>query len=317
MTKGEREMKELNELLVNNNLSSNDEYFRQLKTTFKKNITTWDYFVNWSKVFGNLNNVERELNLLNYLVGKPITELRNELKETLKEYPKVAKAIPLLVAFRENNTQILTSYKSGSFAYKEYNFSYNKPLSDKEIDDVVEFVDKSTLINLISEGRIKNLVDYVIGVEVGLDSNARKNRTGTLMENIVETFVEKICGDCGFEYLSQANSKKILEKWGIKVTVDKSSRIIDFAIRTKNKLFLIETNFYAGGGSKLKSTAGEYKTMFEAWKRDGHQFIWITDGEGWQTALLPLQETFNYIDYLLNLNSISKGDLEIILKKEG
>lgn len=295
----ENNMKILKKLLLNNDIKSTNEYFSLLTATFKKNITTWDYFVNWSKVIANLSNVEREFNLLNYLVGKPISEIKKELKETLKEYPKVAKAIPLLVAFRENNAQILTSYSSGCFVYKEYNFNFDKSLSDKEIDNIVEFVDKTNLINLISERRIKSLIDYVIGVEVGLDSNARKNRTGALMENMVKTFVDKICKNCGFEYLSQANSKKIMDKWGVKVTVDKSARIIDFAVKTKNKLFLIEANFYAGGGSKLKSTAGEYKTMFDTWKKDGHQFIWVTDGEGWKTTLLPLQEAFNHIDYLI------------------
>jgi type II restriction enzyme len=109
---------------------------------------------------------------------------------------------------------------------------------------------------------------------------------------------------------------KVKEKWGLKLTVDKSSRRIDFAIFTRKQLFLIETNFYAGGGSKLKSTAGEYKTMFDYWKNDGHEFIWITDGYGWKTSLLPLRETFDHIDYVSNLQLVTEGLLETILTKD-
>jgi len=99
----------------------------------------------------------------------------------------------------------------------------------------------------------------------------------------------------------------------LKLSVDKSSRRVDFAINNNNRLFLIETNFYGGGGSKLKSTAGEYKAMFDFWKRDGHNFIWVTDGYGWHKTRLPLQETFNYTDYILNLDMVSRGILEDIV----
>lgn len=309
-------MKNLPQLFHNTRVSSSNEYFSKLTKTFKDNITTWDYFVNWAKVLNNINNIELELNLLNYLIGKPVKDINDELRRLLKEYPKVATTIPVLVAFREKNMKILTDYKSGNLNYKQFNFSTEKLLSDSEIDNIIEFANKTNFINLISEKRIKSIVDYVIGVEVGLDSNGRKNRTGKLMEEIVESFIRKTCNKFNLEFLSQANSQKIMNKWGVKVTVDKSSRIIDFAVKTKKKLFLIETNFYAGGGSKLKSTAGEYKAMFDFWKNDGHQFIWITDGNGWQTTLLPLRETFDHLDYILNLQFLAEGNLEIILNEE-
>jgi len=100
------------------------------------------------------------------------------------------------------------------------------------------------------------------------------------------------------------------------MTVDKTSRRIDFVIFNGKDLFLIETNFYTGGGSKLKATAGEYQTMFDYWKKDGHKFIWVTDGEGWKTTKRPLEETFNHIDYTLNLDMVAKGVLEKITTGE-
>jgi len=133
------------------------------------------------------------------------------------------------------------------------------------------------------------------------------------MEDIVEFYVKNICQKNKFEYISQATSAKVKEIFGLNLTVDKSSRMIDFAIYNKHHLYLIETNFYSGGGSKLKSTAGEYKDMFDYWKKDGHKFVWITDGIGWETTKRPLEETFNRIDYILNLDMVSKQMLEKII----
>lgn len=160
---------------------------------------------------------------------------------------------------------------------------------------------------------IKNLVDYVFGVEVGLDSNGRKNRTGTAMEGLVDIFIRNISNKNGFKYMVQATPTRIKSEWNYNVTVDKSERRFDFAVNTGKKLFLVETNFYGGGGSKLKATAGEYKTLYDVAAGDGHEFIWITDGVGWHTANRPLQETFNHNKYILNLKMIELGVLDDII----
>jgi len=155
--------------------------------------------------------------------------------------------------------------------------------------------------------------DYVFGIEVGLDSNGRKNRGGTTMETIVESLLHPICLEKEIPFMVQATAPKIKDKWGVDIEVDKSSRRFDFAIKSKKTLYLIETNFYGGGGSKLKSTAGEYRTLFDYISSQGHQFIWVTDGLGWKKALRPLEETFNYIDYTLNLKMCSTGLLSAII----
>lgn len=309
-------MKNSTKLLNMCGVRSTDEFFNKLSNTFKDNITTWDYFVNWNKVFNKIDSIEIELNLLNYLVGKNDREIKNKLRELLFKYPRVIRVIPAMVAFRDNKTKVLISHKRGKLVYKEYEFSLNNKVTNTEINNVIEFIEKTGFLELLKDKKLKNLVDYVIGIEVGLDSNARKNRTGKLMEDIVAVYIKEICRKNNFDYLPQATSQIINKEWGINVTVDKSSRIIDFAVKTKDKLFLIETNFYAGGGSKLKSTAGEYKKMFDYWKKDGHNFIWITDGKGWKNTLHPLRETFDYIDFLLNLDFVANGTLESILKGE-
>ncbi len=296
--------------------TNSEDVFEYLISTLKNKITKWDYFVNWSKVFANLKNVEVELNIINYLIGKD--NILEEFKDLLRKHPEIIKAIPILIASRESDFMILDQFGYNEFKYKQFTFKLpdmSRPLSESIINDVVEFCQKTGFLDLLSSKKIKNVVDYVIGIEVGLDSNGRKNRSGEMMEKIVEFFIKDLCTRNDFEYITQADSEKVKNRWGKNMTVDKSSRRIDFAILNKDKkLYLIETNFYGGGGSKLKSTAGEYKTMFDFWKKDGHQFIWITDGDGWRTTYLPLKETFDKIDYILNLDMLSRGILEDIIK---
>ena len=173
---------------------------------------------------------------------------------------------------------------------------------------------KTGLQNLFQKDGVKNLVDYVYGVEVGLDSNGRKNRGGTLMEKIVEKFIVEFCEEKGFEYLSQATPKKIEEKWGKIVKVNKSARSFDFAVYNKEKddLKLFETNFYNGGGSKLKAVCGEFKSLQNELRKQNIDFVWITDGQGWHTAKRPLEETFNHNDFVFNLSMLENNILDEI-----
>lgn len=134
------------------------------------------------------------------------------------------------------------------------------------------------------------------------------------MENLIEHFIRDICVRNGFKYIPQATAASVKAKWGQNITVKESSKRIDFAVNTPAGLFLIETNYYQGGGSKLKSTAGEYIDTCQQWTKDGHQFIWITDGLGWQSARRPLHDAFNSIDYILNIDFVQKGILENLLK---
>jgi type II restriction enzyme len=291
------------------NTENEDDLFKFITYSFSDKITTWEYFVNWQKVFNNVSSIEQQLNILNYLIGKEDFDL--EAKTLLGKYPEVVTCFPALIALRDASIDVLID--TSNFIYKNYNFK-RRPLTGDQIEDLVVFLHNSGLANLFKNRKIKNLVDYVTGIEVGLDSNGRKNRGGTLMEDIVEVYIKEICSKLGLDYLPQANAKKIYNNWGINVQVDKSSRIIDFVIKRGAELFFIEVNFYGGGGSKLKSTATEYVEMFNYWSNQNITFIWITDGMGWQSTLKPLREYFDKSLYLLNLKLLKEGALEHILK---
>lgn len=210
------------------NTGNRDELFNYITSTFKNRITTWEYYVNWQKVIDKVNRFEKELNILNYLVGKE--DIKKETYDLIKEYPHIISAFPVLLAIRENSIDILVDVEN--FIYKHYDFR-RMVLSDDEVNNLTDFIINSGLGSLIKNRKIKNLVDYVTGVEVGLDTNGRKNRGGNLMEEIVETHVDRVCSKHNLQYLAQANSRKIENNWGIKVPADKTSRIIDFVIKKK------------------------------------------------------------------------------------
>jgi len=279
--------------------------FNNLISTLKSSIKTWDYFVNWKKVFSNSSELEIILNKLNYLLGKQ--NLKGEFIKLYSSNPDIIKALPVLLAVREGNLEIFDLITKES---EFYNFSTDNLPAEIWFD----FIEKSGLIRLFKEDGIKNLVDYVIGVEVGLDSNGRKNRGGKLMEKITEAFISDFTMKNGLQYLSQANAKKIHEHWGIDIVVDKSSRSFDFAVyNPKNKkVKLFETNFYNGGGSKLKAVCGEFRTLFNELKEQDIDFVWITDGLGWQTTKRPLEETYNHNEYVFNLSMLENNILSAL-----
>ena len=287
---------------------SDNAAFEYLVSNLKDTIRTYDFFVAWGKVLGNVAQIDVSLNILNYLIGKE--DIEDKLKDIIKQYPEVVPVIPFLIAVR--GTFIKVADMGGDI---EYTFSKKKSYSDEQIDKIIFFAKKSGLLKVISDRSIKSLVDYAIGVEVGLDTNARKNRSGKAMENLIEIYVKSICDKHGFKYLIQATVAKIKQGFGKTVSSDKADRQFDFAIDTGTKVYLMEVNYYGGGGSKLKSVAGEFSSLFDLVKNENTGFIWVTDGEGWITAKRPLRETFDYTDYVLNINMIEQGLLEDIVTK--
>ena len=305
-------MKKIAQLL---NLKSDDELFEYFTNTLKlKGITQWDYFVNWDKVYKGVVPFEKELNLLNVLIGKE--DVHAELTELILEYPKVVNAIPLLLAlrFKKKSEQLIDILTDAvNYKYDHFDLSINTP-NKAEAESIATFFMNSGLGTLVKDKKVKNLVDFATGVEVGLDSNGRKNRGGHQMENLVERYIQEACTKLNLPYLKEANANAIQDAWGIEIQVDKSSRRIDYVINNNGKLFFFEVNFYKGPGSKLKSTAGEYVKMNEYWNNQDIEFIWITDGAGWLTTLKPLREYFDKADLLINIEMLKSSLLHQILQ---
>lgn len=294
--------------------STEDEVFDFLIANLKPSNKLWSYFVNWEKVLRNTKQIELALNNLNYLIGKD--DFDKEFRFLLKQNPSIAKVIPALVVRDGSNKkkfEILVDFRANKLAYEDFDFT-KEIITDVDIEKYLTFVIRSGLKDFIVNKKIKNLVDYMIGVEAGLDSNGRKNRSGHAMEDIVEVFIQDLCKQDGIRYLKEANADKIKQEYGYDVPVDKSSRRYDFVIDNGKEPFLVETNYYGGSGSKLKSTAGEYRNLSDI-LNGKYKFCWITDGYGWKKTTRPLRETFNNNDYVFTLAMLEKGILNYICSK--
>jgi type II restriction enzyme len=296
--------------LSNLNIRTPEQGFDYLMETLRPSLKLWDYFVNWEKVFANTRSLEIHLNIWNYLLGKE--NFASEFLVLLEEHPQIVKAIPALIVrdgAKSKTFQVIRDIEN--LAAEDEIFDFGIPASTPELRaSALRFVQESGLHRLFKDDGVKNLVDYVLGVEAGLDSNGRKNRSGTSMEKVVSSYLRMFCSENNYEFIEQADAVSIRSKWGFNVPVDKSSRRFDFAVSDSKTLVLIEVNFYGGGGSKLKATAGEYKGLFELVSDAGFKFVWVTDGKGWVSSDRPLQEAFNKLDHLWNLKMLNTGCLK-------
>ncbi|WP_299851687.1 type II restriction endonuclease [Sulfurimonas sp.] len=299
--------------------------FEILKNTLQDSIFTWDYFTDFEKVKKNIKKIEKELNLLNYLIGKE--NLEEEFLSLVEEYPKVRKILPILIAIRNNKlseTSVITDEELLNAENKKYIF--NDPIDENIKKELLIFFNISGLKYLFESKSVKNLVDYCYGVEVGLDTNARKNRTGKLMEELCENFMNNFIKEHKeFKLLREATKVHILKEFNIdvKTQIDadekkKNDRRFDFVLydTKKHKLYIFEVNYYSSSGSKPNSIAREYTDLFVLLKSQNIEFVWITDGKGWLKMTNALEQTVEHNDYVINLDMLKNGILEeIVLSK--
>ena len=278
--------------------------FKNWLATFRPCIADYGYYCDFDKINNNIDSIKVELNILNSLVGSK--NIEQEFEEIIKKYPETLKCIPLLLAVRSNEISVTDSEG-------EYKFSFNK--CNYSIEEYKMFMRKTKLFDLLENHIVSNLVDYATGVETGLDSNARKNRGGHLMENLVESYIQKAGFTRNENYFKEMYIHEIEEKWSVKLSAisnqGKMEKRFDFVIKTDNQIYVIETNFYSSGGSKLNETARSYKTLAqEVATIDGVTFIWFTDGYGWNSAKNNLEETFDVLDTIYNIQDLEEKILE-------
>ena len=275
--------------------------FNEWLGEFRESIADYGYYIDFPKIHKNVDAIKVELNILNALVGSQ--NIEQEFDDLIAKYPETLKCIPILLAVRSN--EIYAIDEDG-----EYNYNFSKMNYSAEQYKV--FMQKTGLFDLIANHIISNLVDYATGVETGLDSNGRKNRGGHLMENLVEGYIQKAGYVKGKDYFKEMNLSEIENKWNIDLSAisnqGKAEKRFDFVIKTDNNIYGIETNFYGSGGSKLNETARSYKTLaLEAKTIDGFKFAWFTDGKGWNSARNNLEETFDVLDDVYNINDLESG----------
>lgn len=278
--------------------------FNEWFSTFRESIANYHYYVDFDTSYKNLNKFKIELNILNSLVGSK--NIEDDFKMLVSKYPEVLKAIPILLAKRES--EIYCQDDNGKFKYnfKKQNYS---------IEQYCYFMRETGLFELLSNRIVKDLIDYVLGVEVGLDTNARKNRGGHLMENLVEKFIIEAGFVKGKTYFIELKIKPLEKLTGLSLdslsNSGKTVKRFDFVIIQNGITYAIETNFYNSSVSKLNETARSYKTLaLESKDIPNFKFVWITDGLGWVDARHNLEETFDVLDTIYNIKELEDGILE-------
>lgn len=282
--------------------------FNDWLSGFRNSIADYSYYIDFEKVHRNVNGIKVELNILNSLIGS--NNIEHEFEELIKRYPETLKCIPLLLAVRANEIYAIDGYGA---------FTYNFKKQNLPVEQYKTFMKKTGLFDLMQNHIVNNLVDYATGVETGLDSNGRKNRGGHLMEDLVETFIQKAGFIKNENYFKEMYIHQITNKWDIDLSAisnrGKMEKRFDFVVKTPNMIYGIETNFYGSGGSKLNETARSYKALaLETDTIDGFTFVWFTDGKGWTSARHNLEETFDVMKHIYNIKDMENGIITEVFK---
>lgn len=277
--------------------------FEQWISEFKESIADYKYYIDFETVIRNKDSIKIELNIMNSLIGS--SNIEEEFDSLLANYPQILKCIPILLAKRE--MEIFCMDQEGAYKFV-FDYMGCSP------EEYKIFMRKTGLFDLMQKHLVNNLVDYVLGVETGLNSNARKNRGGHLMEDLVERFII----EAGFikdktyfkeMYLSDVEKKFFLDLSSIS-NQGKTKKRFDFVLVKDGIIYAIECNFYSSGGSKLNETARSYKNIaLESKNIKNFKFVWFTDGKGWESARNNLQETFEVLETMYSIRDLERGIL--------
>ena len=283
--------------------------FAEWLLTFTDSIANYKYYIDFETIYKNAEIYKIELNMMNSLIGSE--NIEQDFENLVKKYPEVLKCVPTLLAVRQTEIIVLDD-EGNKFEYNFNNMNYS-------VEQYTVFMRETGLFDLLEKHLINNLYDYVLGVECGLNSNARKNRGGHLMEDLVEKFIQR----AGFEkdktYFKEMYLQDIERRWKLDMSFisnkNQATKRFDFVIKTDKCIYGIETNFYASGGSKLNETARSYKMIAEEAKRVvGFEFVWFTDGIGWISARNNLRETFDNMEHIYNIADMKNGIMKEIFK---
>lgn len=267
---------------------------------------TADFYVNWDKVRKNAESLKIELALMNSLVGS--VDLENDFRKLIKDYPETLRAIPILIAVRDLEFPVIIDFFNIEKGVENLDFNKSKgsTLSEQEIVDYLLFMKKSGLFVIFDS--VKNLYDYVLGVEVGMDTNARKNRSGEAMEQLLKPVLQDISKELGCQFFFQKKYESV-RLFG-QVPSSLANRKSDFILFKDDKFVNIEVNYYSGAGSKPEEIVDSYINRKNELQANGWEFIWITDGNVWKSSASQLTKAFREIEYVMNINFTNRGLLK-------
>lgn len=297
------------------NLRSEKEIIDKFHETIIDTNRGHKFFVDWDKIEKNIENYKVEFNILNVLIKSD--SFKDDLRNILRNYPNIIPVIPMLIAVRfkslnKGRLKVIKDFLDADSDIIEYDFN-KRDLGENEIDKIILFFEQTGLEYFFNNISQQSLYDYVSGVEVGLDTHARKNRSGKAMELVLEPIIKEITNKYGFELIVQ-KPFKVLAKYGIEIGRDISDRKSDFLIvKPSGAIINIEVNYFSGTGSKPQEIVDSYINRQNDLDKYGFEFIWVTDGYGWKRQKNQIRKGFNQVDYLMNLHFVREGLLEEVL----
>ena len=263
--------------------------FNKFMSQLQETNQTLDFFCDFDKIAANVDNIKLSLCMLNSMIGT--TDLRRSVETIWNRDRSAFSVMDILIAVRSGGKKVVLN-SAGDCIILDKLFT--------SIDGVMEYLEDTGLADLFRHKKINDLVDYVFGIETGLDSNARKNRSGHVMEGMVANILKKN----GIKFRQEVYSTE----WPkLQSVLGDDEKRFDFVVQTSKKTYLIEVNFYSGGGSKLNEVARSYSDIAPKVNSvPGFEFVWITDGIGWKSAKNKLQEAYSIIPSIYNLTNIKE-----------
>ena len=270
--------------------------FATFMSQLQETNQTLDFFCDFNKIVQNVNDIKLSLCMLNSLIGAP--NLRKAVETIWRRDRTAFDVMEILIAVRDRGNKKVIDTKGRCVPLCSFFF---------DVDGVMEYLESTGLAEVLQQQKIKDLVDYVFGIETGLDSNARKNRSGHVMERMIA----RIFTTNNISFRQEVYSSEWPE---ITNVLGDDEKRFDFVVQKNGTTYLIEVNFYSGGGSKLNEVARSYSEIAPKINAvNGFEFVWITDGIGWRSAKNKLQEAYSIIPSIYNLTNIADF-LEVLLK---
>lgn len=283
------------------------DYFMQTRSqlSFLPN-----YWINFENVKRNIDSYDTpDLYTLDFLIGKN----HHQIENFFKERASLIKLVPKLLGIRENK---LTK---GKLEVQDVDGTYTLDFHNiemKNIEQYLKFIHESGLTSCLQKGLRKSVHDYAVGVEAGMDSNGRKNRSGDMGEMYLEKVLNSIAEDRNWIAHGQTTAKLVKEWHNIDLEETFANRRFDGSLFNpqREKLYLFEVNNFNSGGSKSKASATEFKDLHDRFSRTNHEFIYITDGKGWDSDKSHLIEAMEYIGKVFNYQMVEDGYLKDFLE---
>lgn len=303
----------------------------ELSSTFENNLLDtnrgYNYYIDWTNI-GGYQKYEIEIHAMDVLIGKNDDEFYDRFKELIIKIPSVIEVFPYLFALskaeatrvRKRSVLKVVGSSIDSDDFQTYSFNSKKLPSNISEDTVItyyKFFEQMGLKYLFQNLLEKSVLDYIIGVLVGSDSNGRKNRGGTAFELACQPILEQICNNYNLTLLVQKKFN-VLRQYGFDINEDIANRKADFIVinQSHTACMNIEVNFFNGGGSKPEEIIDSYINRQSDLLQNKIKFALITDGGCWRGTTNQLAKGFRHLDYLMNFKLAKSGMLEEIILKE-